>query len=135
MKHPIEVNEKNPRLWSLHGGIKWIGGVQELYNRPCYDEITKEITSVTHALVFGTPGIGKTLYLQVLLVHLFRRAKEEGRDIPTIHYMYEAKKKVVTLSFLSDGSVLDITDVRQNPSPDYLLSDSVDLKVHSHLVQ
>ncbi len=128
VNHPIVENPENPRLWSLHGGIKWIGGVQELYNRPCYDEITKEVSSVTHALVFGTPGIGKTLYLQVLLVHLFRRAKEEGRDIPTIHYMYQAKKKVVTLSFLSDGSVVDITDFGRVPDPEYLLSDSVDIE-------
>ena len=128
LNHPIVENPEDPRLWSLHGGIKWIGGIQELYNRPCYDEITKEISTLTHALVFGTPGIGKTLYLQVLLVHLFRRAKIEGRDIPTIHYMYEAKKKVVTLSFLSDGSVIDITNVGRVPDPEYLLSDSVDIE-------
>ena len=134
MKHPIVKNQENPRLWSLHGGIKWIGGVQELFNRPCYDEITEDISSLTHALVIGTPGIGKTLYLQVLLVHLFMRAKEEGRDIPTIHYMYEAKKKVVTLSFLSDGSVIDITNVGRVPDPEYLLSDSVDLNKPSGTV-
>ena len=131
VKHPIIENPENPRLWSLHGGIKWIGRVQELYNRPCYDAITKEVSvsSVTHALITGTPGIGKTLYLQILLVHLFRRAKEEGRDIPTIHYVYGDKKKVVTLSFLPDGSVVDISGILQPPHPDYLLSDSVDLEV------
>ena len=134
VKHPIVKNQENPRLWSLHGGIKWIGGVQELFNRPCYDEITEDISSLTHALVIGTPGIGKTLYLQVLLVHLFMRAKEEGRDIPTIHYVYEAKKKVVTLSFLSDGSVIDITNVGRVPDPEYLLSDSVDLNKPSGTV-
>jgi hypothetical protein len=127
VNHPIVKNPENPRLWSLHGGIKWIGGIQELYNRPCYDEVTKNISALTHALVIGTPGIGKTLYLQVLLVHLFTRAKARGRATPTIHYTYAMQKKIVTLSFLSDGSVIDITDAGRVPAPEYLLSDSVDL--------
>ena len=128
VNHPIVQNQENPRLWSLHGGVKWIGGIQELYNRQCYDEITADISSMTHALVIGTPGIGKTLYLQVFLVHLFTRAKAEGRATPTIHYKYKDQKKVVTLSFLSDGSVVDVTDVwRYHPAPEYLLSDCVDL--------
>ena len=127
VNHPIVENPENPRLWSLHGGIKWMGGKQELYNRPCYDEITKNISTLTHVLVFGTEGIGKTLYLQALLVHLFRRAQEEGRDIPTIHYLYNTYGKVATLSFLSDGTVVNISNVLEPPDPDYLLSDGVDL--------
>jgi hypothetical protein len=82
---------------------------------------------LTHALVIGTPGIGKTLYLQVFLVHLVRGAKAEGRTTPTIHYTYAIQQKIVTLSFLNDGSVIDITDVRGVRAPEYLLSDSVDL--------
>ena len=129
LNHTIIKNPNDSRLWSLHGGIKWIGDIQELYNRPCYDEITKNLSSLTHALVIGTPGIGKTLYLQVLLVYLVTRAKEEGRATPTIHFVYEAKKKVVTLSFLSDGSVIDVSDVGPVLAPEYLLSDSADLAV------
>ena len=134
VNHPIVENKENSRLWSLHGGIKWIGGVQELYNRPCYDDITEDISSLTHALVKGTPGIGKTLYLQVLLVHLARRAKAEGQTLPSIYYKYYDDDKVVTLSFLSDGSVIDITDVGRVPNPEYLLSDSVDLSKPSGTV-
>ena len=134
VNHPIVENKKNPRLWSLRGGIKWIGGVEELYNRPCYDDITEDISSLTHALVIGTPGIGKTLYLQVLLVHLARRAKAEGKPLPSIYYKYYDDDKVVTLTFLSDGSVIDITDVGRVPDPDYLLSDSVDLSKPSGTV-
>ena len=85
VNHPIVENPENSRLWSLHGGIKWMGGIQELYNRPCYDEITKKISTLTHVLVFGTEGTGLTLYLQVLLVHLLRRAQDEGKDLPSIY--------------------------------------------------
>ena len=129
VNHPIVEDPENPRLWSLHGGIKWMGGIQKLYNRPCYDEITKNISTLTHALVLGTPGIGKTLYLQVLLVHLVRRAKDEGKDLPSIYYKYSSGDRSTILSFLSDGTVVNISNVVEPPTPDYLLSDSVDLKV------
>jgi len=37
----IIESPENPRLWSLPDGVDWIGGVKELYNRACYDEITR----------------------------------------------------------------------------------------------
>lgn len=126
-------NDDNPRLWSLrdgdNNGIKWIGDVDVLFNRPCYEVITEDIenASLSHVLVIGTPGIGKTLFLQAFLVHLVRRARVEGRALPTIHYMYfDDGAKLVTLSLLADG-VVDISHVANRPKPDYLLSDSVDL--------
>ena len=130
VQNRIVVNETNPRLWSLPDGIKWIGNIEELYNRECYDMITMELETLTHALVFGTPGIGKTLYLQVLLVHLAQRTPK-GQPPPTIHYMYYDVDKVVKLSFLGDGSVVDITNVLQAPKPNYLLSDSVNVNMPS----
>ena len=127
MNHPIVENPENPRLWSLHGDIKWIRGIQQLYNRPCYDDITKVVLSLTHALVIGTPGIGNTLYLQIFLVHLFRHAQAEGKDPPSIYYKYPGNGKITVVSFLPDGSVVDLSNVLQPPRPDYLLSDGVDI--------
>ena len=127
VNHPIVENPENPRLWSLHGDIKWIRGIQQLYNRPCYDDITKVVLSLTHALVIGTPGIGNTLYLQIFLVHLFRHAQAEGKDPPSIYYKYPGNGKITVVSFLPDGSVVDISNVLQPPRPDYLLSDGVDI--------
>lgn len=128
------MNPGNSRLWSLRDGdnigIKWIGDVDVLYNRPCYEVVTMDIenASLSQVLVIGTPGIGKTLYLQAFLVHLARRARVEGRALPTIHYMYfDDGAKLVTLSLLANGSVVDISNVADRPEPDYLLSDSVDL--------
>jgi len=127
----IIENEKNPRLWSLPGGLAWIGGVQDLYNRPCYDIITADISSVTRALVIGTPGIGKTLYLQVFLVHLARKAIRESRPPPSITYVYAKDGNRAKYSFLPDGSVVDISSVPGMPNPDYELSDSIDLSMPS----
>jgi hypothetical protein len=124
----VTENPTNRRLWSLPNGIMWIGGIQELYNRPCYDEITGNIISLSRVLVKGTPGIGKSLYLQILLVHLARRAKTEGREPPSIVYVYRIYGVLVKLFFLPDGSVVDISGGQRPPPPDYELSDSVDLE-------
>ena len=78
--HIIE-NEKNERLWSLYDGvnrIKWVGDIEELYNRECYDDITTQLSNLTRVLVYGTPGVGKTLYLQAFLVNLVRQAREKN---------------------------------------------------------
>ena len=126
----IITNPDNPRLWSLPDGISWFGGVKKLYNRKCYDAITDRIktSSLTHLLVIGTPGIGKTLYLQIFLVHLARTARAENRATPSIHYAYyDVGGKLVILSLLADGSVVDISGDKNVPDPDYMLSDSVDL--------
>jgi hypothetical protein len=123
----IEEKSPNRRLWSLPDDLQWIGGIKELYNRPCYDKITEELDSSKCLLVKGTPGMGKTLYLQVVLVHLVRRARSKGLQPPSIHYVRKVMEKVVTLSFLANGSVIDITDDKGVPPPDYLLSDSVDI--------
>lgn len=119
----------NPRVWMLPGEIPWIGTVKRFYNRECYDTITQDIfgNKLTHALIIGTPGIGKTMYLQCILVRLARLARSGRRDPPSIHYQRRYAGAVQTLSFLPNGSVEDVTGVKHNIDPDYLLSDSVDL--------
>ena len=119
----------NPRVWKLQGEIPWIGTVKRFYNRECYDKITENIFSneLTHVLIIGTPGIGKTMYLQCILAHLARLARSVRRDPPSIHYQRRYAGAVQTLSFLPNGSVVDVTGVKHEIDPDYLLSDSVDL--------
>mmetsp|Transcript_33997 Transcript_33997/g.63508 ORF Transcript_33997/g.63508 Transcript_33997/m.63508 type:complete len:116 (+) Transcript_33997:60-407(+) len=55
---------KNDRLWTLANSVPWIGGVVTFYNRECYDNICKSMESKRVFLVKGTPGIGKTMFLQ-----------------------------------------------------------------------
>ena len=118
----------DPRLWSLPDGLEWCDGVKELYNRPCYDRITADVLTRTHALVIGTPGVGKSQYVQVLLVELVKRARENRTELPTIHYVYEATPgKVVFLSLKADGSAVElISSSDDSDAPDYLLSDGVE---------
>ena len=65
-------------------------------------------------LIYGTPGIGKTMYLQIFMVYLSRLAKEKGQDTPSIHYNFRIEDMVTTYSFFPDGSVIDISKNGEN---------------------
>ena len=85
------------------------------------------MSRVQNALVIGTPGIGKTQFLQSVLVHLAQRARSLGQDPPSIHYQTKSSGNKLTLSFLRDGSVVVVTDA-DKPQVENVLSDSVDLE-------
>ena len=91
--------------------------------------LTNKSSSLTHFLIEGTPGIGKSMYLQIFLVHLSRLAKEKGQDTPSIFYVemsYGRESRIMSL--LPNGSVISITnDIYGHPQPKYVLSDNVDI--------
>ena len=125
----IVENPSNPRSWSLPDRIQWIGNIDKLYNRPCYDKITEDILSLglTRAIIFGSTGIGKSLYLQTVLVALAQLGQAENRALPSIYYQQHRYEKVEVFSFLCDGTVVNISDELCPPPPDYLLTDGVDV--------
>lgn len=124
----LEDENSNTRIWTLPEGTKWMGNITRFYNRPCYDDMILAFSSQKFVLIKGTPGIGKTLFLQRVLVQLIRDARVGGR-FPSIHYMRYANGVTEVFSFLSDGSVSDITGIasEKHSITEYLLSDSVDL--------
>ncbi len=129
MRGNIIEDQTNSRLWTLADRIPWIGNVTTFYNRECYDTIALNIfnNKLTHVLIFGTPGIGKTMFLQRLPVELVRCARSKGEEPPSIHYQRRFAGGVQTLSFLRDGSVEDVTGHKHDTYPAFLFSDSVDL--------
>ena len=78
----ITKSPENSRLWSLPDGVEWIGDIKTIYNRPCYDDMIASTSSVKRMLIIGTPGIGKTVFLQVFLVFLAERARAAGQPPP-----------------------------------------------------
>ena len=120
----------NPRLWTLPDDIAWMGDVKIFYNRECYEEIIEKAASKKLILIKGTPGIGKSLFLQSFLVHLVNCARQKGEDIPSIHYKCNTdvglNLRSQTFSLLPDGKVIEIVGNIQT-LPNYLLSDSVDI--------
>ena len=86
--------DKTGRLWTLADeSVPWIGGVRTFYNRECYDDICNSMNSKRLVLVKGTPGIGKTMFLQrlsfwliLLKINAKATTEKEGKlfDLPTI---------------------------------------------------
>lgn len=126
------------RLWTLADSVPWIGGVDTFYNRECYDDICKSMDSKRLFLVKGTPGIGKTMFLQRLLVDIVEKAKATAEEeekplvIPTIDYLTEEEKVVKTYILHPDGTV---TERQISRDVDYVFSDSVDInRIHSKVL-
>jgi hypothetical protein len=110
--------------WTLENTF-WLGKVKVLYNRDCYDDIIQQMIGKNLVLVRGTPGIGKSLFLQRFLVYI---SDLSIVPFPVIHYLrYENGKSTSTSYVLLENG--DVVSLDNDNAPDYLLSDSVDLNV------
>ena len=128
---------KNERSWTLPNPRSWIGDVSIFYNRECYDDLCSAIYSMglgparKLVLIKGTPGIGKTMFLQRLLVDIVERHRPGIGDInskfPTINYITRKAGGVETFRLHADGSVT----LADHDNVDYELSDGVDIE-HPH---
>jgi len=126
---------KNGRLWTLNNNAKWIGDIGVFYNREIYDEFINllklyeypQLTTKTLCLIYGTPGIGKTLFLLAVLVAIVENARRSKIALPIVHYVKRMKKgdSPVTWSLLPDGEIEEWQVTANNP--DYLLSDGCNL--------
>jgi len=97
---------KEGRQWRLQNGEQWLDGVKFLYNRACYEVLIKDMKSKKLVLIKGTPGIGKTTFLERLLVHIVEESKIEGNPIPTIVLAMMREKGTVKEFLLNaDGTV------------------------------
>ena len=121
-------NLNNVSLWSFSDGTRWIGDVDIFFNRPCYDTSIHKMTGKKRVLIYGTPGIGKSFFLQRLLVYIVETAQTSKIPIPTVNYVRVEKKIAREYMLLPDGRT-ESYDLCKHGLPDYLLSDAVDLEV------
>ena len=89
---------KNGRFWTLNNSIDWIGGIEIFYNRYIYDELIEmlklneyPVFTKTLCLIYGTSGIGKSLFLLAVLVAIVENAKDKNIPIPSIHYIHRSQ--------------------------------------------
>jgi hypothetical protein len=117
---------KNGRNWTLSNSQLWIGNVSTFYNRECYDDLCSEIDSKAVVLITGTPGIGKTMFLQRLLVDIVDRHRNgsQGDKFPAINYITREGGNVVTYRLGENGSAT----LANHDSVGYVFSDSVDIE-------
>ena len=119
--------EKDGRLWTLADSVPWIGGVDTFYNRECYDELCLKMNSKRRFLVKGTPGIGKTMFLQRVLVDIVEKDKDEAKEnngLPRIDYVRNEEGVNITYRLQGDGTT---TVANDHNFVDFVLSDSVDV--------
>lgn len=117
------------RLWRLHGGnVLWHGDVRELYNRKCYDGLLQDLKTKSRVLIKGTPGVGKSLFLLVVLVTIVEEAKASNKPIPSINYARYEGHVSKTYRLLPKGAIQNYLNP-VHKLPDYLLSGCVDMNV------
>lgn len=114
---------KNDGMWSLRDNGTW-NGLQVLYNRKCYDEIIEQLKRFSCALIYGTPGIGKSTFLFRYLVHIVEERRKNNGAIPSIIFASRVGLETVEYWLHGDGRVEIIPTAQR--SADYYLSDSVD---------
>jgi len=118
--------DKKDRFWTLNDGATWLGGIKIFYNRVVYDELIETLKlrqyptyTTTLCLIYGTPGIGKTVFLSAVLVAIVENARMKNIPLPSIHYVRRSWKTSETWCLLPDGTVVEWDKLNE---PDYLLS-------------
>jgi hypothetical protein len=120
---------KNENEWSLAGNVSWLGGAKKMFIRDCYkhdaDELLGEpglAVTLKTALILGPKGIGKTMFLNYLIVRIVEKVRSQnGLESSSIAYVHKPIDTPECVRFTSQGCVFD------KSKADYFLSDSVDI--------
>ena len=112
-------------VWALRNGAQWIGNLHSMFVRDCYvtlaNTLLNDVTSIS--LILGIKGIGKTVFLNYLIVRIVEKFRALNQAIPDIVYTWKPDTiKRVRFSAASGVSVMGSS----SPAP-YYLSDSVDI--------
>jgi hypothetical protein len=117
---------KNGRQWTLPDNSKWPGNVLTFHNRLCYDDNITSIGTKSMALISGTAGIGKSMFLIRMLDHIVATSTCRTLNTSVVYIDGEAGT-TVRYRLLADGNMTHYDPIKHE-IPDYLLSDSVDLQ-------
>ena len=103
-------------------GVKWLSATELLYIRPCYKELASMLCNdkINSALLLGTPGIGKSLFMRWLMMVIVRDACEKNITDLTFRYKegendYMCRLDGCSVTAFSSGT------------PAYFFSDSCDV--------
>ena len=71
------------RFETVHGNVAWLDTCKKLYVRDCYTKLKDKLISdkVKSALILGTPGIGKPLFMRWLIVAITREHIGNGKSV------------------------------------------------------
>lgn len=113
-------------LWTNKS--KWLHCEEIFLYRDCYKKYIQDMFSTDKKsihLMRGTPGIGKSTFLNAVFIKIIDVWKENPKKL-TIFYQDKGKSNYIQID--SDGKLnIDIVSVGFQPSCDYHLADSVDI--------
>ena len=118
---------KNGDEWSLAENVSWLGGAKKMFIRECYKRDADELLgehdlALKIALILGPKGIGKTMFLNYLIVRIVEKVRSRnGLESSSITYVHKPIDTPECVRFTSQGCVFD------KSKADYFLSDSVDI--------
>lgn len=75
--------EKSGDVWTITGGILWYGRISSLYICQDYGRLFQKLKTNKNMLLYGTPGIGKSAFLNYVLVQI--ALQETNRDAKIIY--------------------------------------------------
>jgi hypothetical protein len=115
---------KTDNVWTLRDGFKWIGNLDRMVIRECYvtlaDRVLDGVTKIS--LVLGIKGIGKTVFINYLMVRIVDKYRALNEAPPDIVYIW--RPDTIKRVKFSVGSVVNL--LASQPAP-FCLSDSVDI--------
>jgi len=125
------------RVWNFRDNVAWIGGAKTMYVRDCYVSIANQllgeanavdldapgVAAVPIALILGPKGIGKTMFLNYLIVRIVEKAKAVGSldSLSIVYYHQSHGSTEEGIRFASSGCSFNAGKA------DYYLSDSLDI--------
>lgn len=128
--HDIDcVTEVNGKLIINRREVRWgwDNDVYELYVRQCYEEAVAELMSLgdnSMAIVVGSPGIGKTLFIFYFIYRQVKRAMESSQPIPTF-VLGDRSGKQLFLCVDANGNATAMSVTTMPPQiPDYWITDT-----------
>lgn len=113
--------------WSLADNVSWLGGAKKMFIRDCYKHDADELLgepglALKTALILGPKGIGKTMFLNYLIVRIVEKVRSQnGLESSSITYVHKPIDTTECVRFTSQGCAFDSSNA------DYFLSDSVDI--------
>jgi ATPase subunit of ABC transporter with duplicated ATPase domains len=96
---------KDNRIWKLANGVQWLDDMDILYNREIYDKFLIGMKGKKLVLIKGSPGIGKSTFLERLLVEIVEEAHKEHKDIPSVVIAIREGQDVKKYWLNPDGTV------------------------------
>ena len=81
----VAVDQTGKKLTFKNGVTRWgwDRDVDQLYIRECYTKAIGTLDTADMAMLEGTPGIGKSLFIFYFIYVIVRQAREKGDVLPT----------------------------------------------------